>query len=124
MEVTIFHKNLTEGEGRFFDDYVAEKMAVIEALLTKYAHDAVILKINVEKFEKHNAFDVEFVLNLPGKSLVAKEASHTPNKAVDLAKDRLVAQIKKHLAHLRNDRQHESVRQPEVVMRMPLANKG
>lgn len=114
MEVTILHKNLTKKEEGYFIKYLDTKTEAIENLLTKFADDAAILKASVEKFEKHDAFEVEFCLTLPAKSLVAMEASHQINKAVDLAKDRLLSQIKKHIAHLRKDRAHQSIRDPEV----------
>ena len=114
MEVTIFNKNLTKEDEVFFADYVNTKLAAIESLLTKFADDAAVLKASIEKFEKHDAFEMEFCLILPSKSIIAKEASHQINKAVDLAKDRLLSQIKKHIAHLRKDRAHQSIRNPKV----------
>lgn len=116
MEITFFHKNLTKKEERTFLDYVNTKVPAIENLLTKFADDASILKVSVEKFEKHDAFQVEFCLMLPTKSLVATEASHQLNKAVDLSKDRLVSQIKKHMAHLRKARSHKSIREEDFTL--------
>lgn len=83
-------------------------------MLTKFAEDARILNVSIEKFDKHQAFEVEFCLKLPKKALVSKEASHEINKAVDLSKDRLVVQIKKHMALLRKDRAHKSIRDEEM----------
>ncbi|MDA1060726.1 MAG: hypothetical protein O3B47_02955 [bacterium] len=114
MEATFFHKNLTKKETQKFLEYVKEKIPAIEILLTKFADDASILKANIEKFEKHDAFQVEFCLVLPTKSLVAKEASHQITKAVDLSKDRLISQIKKHMAILRKERSHKSIRNVEL----------
>ena len=117
MEITHFHKNLDEKEEREFNEYVDTKMDAIRNLLTKFSEDSVLLKISIEKFEKHDAYEVEFHLSLPSKSMVATEASHSINKAVDLSKDRLITQIKKHKAHLRKERSHQSIRteQPEAV---------
>lgn len=115
MEITFFHKNLTRKEVNTFLDYVHQKTDSIENLLTKFAEDASILRISIEKFEKHDAYEVEFNLGLPTKTLKAKEASHNIMKAVDLSKDRLIAQIKKHMAMLRKDRGHKSIRDPEAV---------
>lgn len=120
MEFTYFHKNLTKTEAGVFVDYVTKKIEAIENLLTKFATDASILKVSIEKFEKHTAYEVEFCLVLPTKTLVAKEASHQITKAVDLSKDRLVSQIKKHLAMLRRERSHRSVREERVRMLNPL----
>lgn len=114
MELTFFHKNVTKAEEKAFVDYVAQKISAIESLLTKFAEDAAMLKVSIEKFDKHTAFQVEFCLILPTKTLVATEVSHQINKAVDLSKDRILAQIKKHIALLRKDRSHRSVRNERV----------
>ncbi len=116
MEITHFHKRLSEKEASQFDDYVAGKIDAIRNLLTHFSEDSVLLKISIEKFEKHDAFEVEFCLTLPSKSIVAKEASHAITKATDLSKDRLISQIKKHIAHLRKDRHHQSIRHHEEVV--------
>jgi len=115
MDVTFFQKNLSKKEESAFAGYVSEKLGAIQGLLTKFAKDAQILKISIEKFEKHDAYEVEFCLTLPTKTLVATEASHAITKAVDLSKDRLVSQIKKHLALLRKDRSHKSIRDVETI---------
>lgn len=117
MEFSYFHKNLTKTEAKIFTDYVREKLPVIENLLTKFADDASILKVSIEKYDKHDAYEVEFCLTLPTKSLIAKEASHQITKAVDLSKDRLIAQLKKHMAMLRRERAHKSIRHKEVPLR-------
>lgn len=110
MEITFFHKNLNKKEESSFVEYVSQKIPSIEQLVSKFSKDAVILKVSIEKFNKHDAFQVELCLVLPTKSLVASEASHQISKAVDLSKDRLLAQIKKHTATLRKDRAHRSIR--------------
>ena len=114
MEKVIFHKNLSQAEEVLFDEYVEQKIPSIESLLKKFASDAPTLKLSVEKFDKHDAFQVEMILELPSKALVATETSHSVQKAIDLSKDRLVSQLKKHLAHLRKDRAHQSIRKQEA----------
>lgn len=105
----MFQKNLDQKEEVVFVGYLKQKTSAIEDLLTKFSKDAVLLKVSIEKFEKHDAYEVEFCLTLPTKSMVAREASHQITKAIDLSKDRLVAQIKKHLEMLRQDRSHRSI---------------
>lgn len=107
--MNVFQKNLTRKEEEVFVSYLNQKTPAIKDLLTKFSKDAVLLKVTIEKFEKHDAYEVEFCLTLPTKSMVAREASHQITKALDLSKDRLVAQIKKHLEMLRQDRSHRSV---------------
>lgn len=116
MDTTFFLKNLSKAEESVFTDYVFDKKAEsIASLLTKFALDAQLLKASIRKFDKHTAYEVEFCLSIPNKTLVAKETSHSINKAVDLAKDRLMLQIKKHLAHLRKNRTHKSIRNQQSV---------
>lgn len=114
MEITFFHKNLSKEEEGIFVDYVEQKRDGIESLLTTFASDAKMLKLSVEKFEKHDAYEVEFCLSLPAKSIISKEASHSINKAVDLSRDRLVSQLKKYMALLRKERSHKSIREASI----------
>lgn len=111
MDTTFFYKNLIAEEEKNFLAYANEKLEAISSLLTTFAKDAQLLKISIEKFNKHDAFEVELCLNLPTKRLIAKEASHAFSKAMDQAKDRMLLQIKKHMAQLRKDRAHSSIRQ-------------
>ena len=114
METTFFHKRVTKAEERNFLEYVNKKLPGIEQLLTKFSQDAAVLKVCIQKFDKHDAYEVEFCLTLPTKSLIATEASHHVSKAVDLSRDRLLNQIKKHMATLRKDRAHKSIRDHKV----------
>lgn len=114
MEQTTFCKNLVKAEEKFFVEYVSKKLDKIEGLLHKFSEDAQLLKISIQKFDKHNAYEVELCLNLPTRSIVSKEASHQINKAVDLSLDRLISQLKKHLSLLRGQRAHKSIRTEEA----------
>jgi ribosomal subunit interface protein len=112
MELILTQKNLSETEAKQFNEYVEKKVAQIESLLEVYPEGSVIMKVLIEKFEKHDAFSVEMSLALPGEEkLMASEASHNITKALDLSKDRLVAQIKKIRQQKRANRTHKSIRQ-------------
>jgi len=117
MIANFYFKNLSTEEEKFFSEYIEEKMPAIETLLTKFSQDSKIFKAGIEKFDKHDAYEVELSLSLPTKNIIAKETSHDINKAVDLSKDRLVTQIKKHMANLRKDRSQRSIR--DVVEEVP-----
>ena len=119
MEVTFLQKHLNKAEESTFVDYVNQKLRTIENLLTKFAEDAALLKVSIRKFDKHDAYEVEFCLTLPTKSLVATEASHQISKAVDLSIDRLIAQIKKHMDALRGTRSHKSIRNTKTRVLSP-----
>lgn len=116
MEITLFSKNLTAEEEQVFTEYFSQKTDAIQNLLGNFSRDAKLLKVSVEKFSKHDAFEVELYLILPNKSIVAREASHTLAKAIDLSKDRLVNQIKKHIAQLRRGREHRSIKKHQTVV--------
>lgn len=115
MIITHFQKNLSPREEAVFSKYIEQKTKQVGNLLTKFADDAATLRISIEKYDKHDAYEVEFSLALPSKSIVAKEASHVITKAVDLSKDRLISQIKKHMEMLRGGRTHKSIRTTERV---------
>ncbi|PIZ76522.1 hypothetical protein COY05_01000 [Candidatus Peregrinibacteria bacterium CG_4_10_14_0_2_um_filter_38_24] len=115
MEITFFHKNLTKAEESSFVEYVETKREMITNLLKTFPENATLMRANIEKFEKHDAYEVELAVIMPTKQVVAKEASHMITKAVDLAKDRLVSQIKKHIALMRRERKHKSVRERKEV---------
>lgn len=95
MKLQVFSKNCTGAEQEKCEKYVEKKLGAIERLLKNFDPDSVALEVKVQKFEKHKAYKVEFVLRLSRTKLVGEETSHTITKAVDLAKDRLVVQLKK-----------------------------
>lgn len=111
MNTVFSYKNLQKDEEVKFHDYLETKLKAIGNLLKNYSEDSVILKASIEKFEKHDAFEVELSLTFPSGSIMAKEASHQITKAVDLSKDRLVLQIKKHTAMQRKDRAHKTIKE-------------
>ncbi len=119
MEIALLFKHLSKNEEVKFREYLDTKIPALKNLLTHFADDATIFKASIEKYDKHDAFCVEFRLSLPNQVLISKETSHSLNKAVDLSKDRLVIQLKKHLDHLRKSRNHSSIRTmaPEVLQK-------
>lgn len=119
MITNYFFKGLDKGEEEIVYDYLPSKLTNLEKALVHFAADAAILNINVERFEKHNAYGIEWILKLPKKTLVAKETSHTLQKAVDQAKARMLRQIRKHEDALRKehtfDREQGSIRGNSIV---------
>lgn len=112
MELILSQRNLTEAEAEKFKEYAEKKVSQFEGLFEAYDRDSVTLRINIEKFEKHDAFSVDMTLSMPrSENIVATEASHLLTKALDLSKDRLVAQIKKIKELKRENRTHKSIRQ-------------
>lgn len=115
MKTTFFYKNMAKEEEGFFLEYVTKKLPAIENLLSTFSPDSLLLKLSIEKFNKHDAFEVEFALSVGNKELIACEASHQIEKATDQCKDRLLTQIKKHMALLRDDRDHGSIRETTLA---------
>lgn len=114
MITNYFFKGLDKKEEELVYDYIPTKLENLSKALVHFATDAAILQLNVERFEKHNAYCVEMVLKLPKKTLVSKETSHNIQKAVDNSKAKMLRQIRKHEATLRKentfDREHGSIR--------------
>ena len=109
MKTVFFFKNMIPDEEERLRDYFLEKLPKLEKVLSHFPSDGVILQVKGEKFIKHSAFDVELTMKLPSETLTARETSHMITKAVDLAKDRLVMQLKKSVAHVRQG--HRSIRE-------------
>ena len=116
MDTIITQKNLTTAEEKQFRAYIAKKIPAIERLLENYSDDSLMMRVNIEKFDKHDAYVVELCLSIPkNDNIIAKEASHEITKALDLSKDRLVAQIKKSLVTGRKTRTKETIREENLT---------
>lgn len=121
METVFFFKNMEPAAEESLRQYFAKKIPTLDKLISHFPIDAVVLQVKGEKFSKHNAFVVEFVMKLPIGTISSKEASHLITKAVDLAKDRLVAQIKKQLLHLRRGHRNVKAKTKERIRIQALA---
>ena len=102
MKIQYSMKNMATWEEKRVREYMQEKTAGLEKLMTHFQDDTVSLTVRAERFDKNNAYQVELILEIPGKLLVGKEDSHAIEKAIDLSKDRLVHQLKKHEDQLKN----------------------
>lgn len=112
MKITRLYKNISNAGQEIFDSYLPSKLEQIESLLSNFPDDSVNLDVKIEKYDKHDAYDVEFVLKMPMKTMKSKETSHSITKAVDLAKDRLIIQLKK--TKSQSPRKHSSIRKTEI----------
>lgn len=108
METLFFFKNMLPMEEQKLRDYFLSKLPKFEKIVKRFSEDSVIMNVRGEKFDKHSAYEVEVVMKMPRMTFTAREASHTINKAVDLAKDRLDMQLKRAMLHRR--RSHRSIR--------------
>jgi len=108
METNFFFKNMADAEEGQLREYFLKKLPALEKILSQFPSDAINLQVKGERFEKHSAYEVELTLKLPSETFTSKEASHMITKAVDLAKDRLVIQLKK--KSLSQKRTHRSLK--------------
>lgn len=109
MQTVFFFKNMLSNEESEFRDYLAKKLPKIEKMIVRCGDsDTVLLHVKCEKFEKHSAFNTELSLTIPGENIIATEASHAITKAIDLAIDRLVMQLKKNVLQTR--RAHRGIK--------------
>jgi ribosomal subunit interface protein len=108
METIFFFKNMVPSEEEQLREYFLTKVPKIEKMLSHFSPDSVTLQVKGEKFQKHSAYDVELTMKSPLGTLTSQEASHMITKAVDLAKDRLMLQLKKNLTQGR--RTHRSLK--------------
>ncbi len=102
MKIQYSMKNMVAWEEKRVKEYMQDKTPSLEKLITHFQDDTVSLTVRGERFDKNNAYQVELILEIPGKVMVGKEDSHSIEKAIDLSKDRLVHQLKKHEDQLRN----------------------
>lgn len=102
MDIQYTFKNMQQWEELRIKEYVEGKERSLEKLLSHFWIDEVHLELRATRFDKNNAYEVELMMEIPGKLIVGKEASHTIEKAVDLAKDRLLKQLKKHDEQMKN----------------------
>lgn len=127
MIVKYLFKDLDNKEEELLREYFEKKLPNIEKYLQNFGDDAATLNLNLSRFEKHNAYSCELILKLPKKTIVSKEASHSINKSIDFAKDRLIRQIVKHDASLKKEhlmkRQHRKV-EPTADRLMHMALVG
>lgn len=119
METIFFFKNMNSSEEEVLRKYFSSKLLSLKKIISHFPSDGVLLHVKGEKFQKHSAFSVELVIKLPSGTLSATEASHMITKAVDLAKDRLVLQLKKTASQLR--RGHRSIKtRSKIKLRIAL----
>jgi ribosome-associated translation inhibitor RaiA len=97
MQITYAFKKLGEFDQHFCRQYVEQKAAIITRALPKLGPDAeVALDVRVERFAKKKAFKVTLALRADAKHWMAEEDDHTLREAIDLAKDKLVLQMRKY----------------------------
>lgn len=95
MKIDFFFKNFTPVEKKSFEDYFETKIPQLEKLIHRHFKEATSLRVKAEKFNTKSAYKVTLDLKLPKRSFLVSEDDHTIVEAIDLAKDKLIAQLKK-----------------------------
>jgi len=96
MNTYFYFKKINKADEEKLKDYFTkEKTPRLTKLLQHGNFELAKFKMRAEYFLHHNAFEVEVELNIGKQELVAKEKSHNLLKALDLAIDRQIAQLRK-----------------------------
>lgn len=102
MNIQYTFKGMEQWEEARVKEYADQKAGSVEKLLSHVHHDEAHLEIRAERFDKNNAYEIELAMNVLGKVMLGKEASHSIEKAIDLAKDRFIKQLRRHGEVLKN----------------------
>jgi len=95
MQIDYFFKNLTQAEKKHCEEYLMTKIPQLEKLIHRNFEDAAALRVKAEKFNTKSAYEITLDLKLPKRSFLVSEDDHTIVEAIDLAKDKLITQLKK-----------------------------
>lgn len=95
-------KNLTEPEKDQFETYLEKKLATLSPILDAHHpdEDTVLVEAKIQKFDKHSAFEFEYVFSLPKARLTSKEVKHSITEAMDAATEKVEQQMIKHFKKL------------------------
>ncbi|MBU1146558.1 HPF/RaiA family ribosome-associated protein, partial [Patescibacteria group bacterium] len=93
MQINYFFKNLDPNEKKWCEEYVETKIPQLEKLIHRHVEDSAALRVKAEKFSSKSAYKITFDLKLPKQSFLVSEDDHTIMEAIDLAKDKLIAQL-------------------------------
>jgi len=112
MTTNVLGKNLTPRELHGCTAYINKKLYRIEELTTTTPTDAIHLHATAEKFATKAALKVSCDVGVAGARMHVYEDSHGLHEAIDLALDKLIAQLKHS-----TDRQTRNVRKSRATRR-------
>jgi len=98
MQIRKHIKNLTEPEKEQFENYLEKKLATLSTVVDAHYpdQDTVLVDAKIEKFDKHSAFQFEYIFELPKTRLVSSEVKHSITESMDLATEKMEQQMRKH----------------------------
>lgn len=96
------------GVGNFSPDdrlkkYIRKKIGSLDRLAPRHARKTMRADVKIEQVNRENAnkYEVGVVMQLPGKTLTAKDTTMNAMAATDIVEAKLAAQLRKyHTAHL------------------------
>lgn len=102
MRVMPVVKNLTEPEAAQFHSYLAAKLERLKPMLESRFPDEDQVKVDarIRKHERHSAFQLEMVFNLPRGKFMSTETKHSITEVLDFTTDRLETQLTRHFKKL------------------------
>lgn len=98
MLVRKHFKNLSRAEEELVQDYLAQKLDRLHGLLRAHYpdEDTVKLEAHAERFDKHQAYQVEIHLKVPKlPTFIAKDVKHHLPEVMDLVLDSLNRRVRK-----------------------------
>ncbi|MDO8425130.1 MAG: hypothetical protein Q7T01_01280 [bacterium] len=97
MKVSYSYKKVGEFDQHFCRQYFVVKAKTIERALLRLpaGTEEPLLTFRAERFAKKKAFKVSLTLTVDTYKWLAEEDDHTLREAIDLAKDKLVLQMRK-----------------------------
>ena len=105
MQMQFQTSGLKNSEKEYFEKYAQKKFSKLQSLLKKFDPDTVILHLNIEHMEKHNAFIFKAHLELPKHSIHHEESKHNLEEVIDLCYENIHQQMvkdkEKHSQHKR-----------------------
>ena len=90
--------NLTDPEEVQFNDYFERKLGRIKTFVERHFPDVdtVTMNVNMQRHEKHTAFEFDVKLSLPGfNPFVAEAVKHSVTEPMDIVFDKLDQMIHK-----------------------------
>ena len=80
------------------DKYVRRRIGKIDKFIPRHSRKSCSAKVNIRQINKShgNKYEVEVIINLPGKNLTAKDESTNVLAAIDILEVKLAAQAKKY----------------------------
>ena len=101
IEIAGIHYELDEK----LEKYINKKVSKLVDYIPRHARPAAFASIKISKVDQkdNNKYQCDIVLNLPDKTLVAKDLAPNPYASVDITEAKLKSQIRRYKTERRED---------------------